>query len=294
MCLVALALGAHPRYPLVIAANRDEFHTRAAAPLAWWSPDATAQPILSGRDLDAGGTWMGLTAAGRLALLTNIRAPRTHDPVAPSRGQIVTDWLTGTDDVDRFWNRTVSRRHNGFNLIAADVSAGDWFCASSASLAPQPLLAGIYGLSNAALETAWPKVVALKARLGDALAQDHSVEALALALFDALADRTPAADSLLPETGVALDVERQLSSAFVDASARGYGTRCSTLLITERVGRHDRTHVLERSFDINRAAPSRLRRTLLEAWPPASGTCTATPPRALRPIVEAEFQAAVR
>ena len=130
MCLLALALGVHARFPIVVAANRDEFYARPTEPLGWWSPAADAPLVLSGRDLEAGGTWMGLTAAGRLAMLTNIRAPSQQDPDAESRGRIVTDWLTGSEDPETFWTHVESRRHNGFNLIAADASTGRWFWAA--------------------------------------------------------------------------------------------------------------------------------------------------------------------
>jgi uncharacterized protein with NRDE domain len=260
------------RFPIVVAANRDEFYARPTEPLGWWSPAAGAPPVLSGRDLEAGGTWMGLTAAGRLAMLTNIRAPSQHDPEAQSRGRIVTEWLTGSDDPDTFWAHVEARRHNGFNLIAADVAAGRWFWAANRGIAPVPLEQGIHGLSNAELDTPWRKVVDLKRRLRDALEKADSVDALARDLFDALGDRSLVADAALPDTGMPKEIERQLSSAFVDMPARGYGTRCSTLLITERRDGADRTHVLERTYSADRSARPRLRRTTLDAWPPAAGS----------------------
>jgi uncharacterized protein with NRDE domain len=268
MCLLALALDAHARFPLVVAANRDEYHARATEPLAWWSPGSDAPSVLSGRDLEAGGTWMGLTAAGRVAMLTNIRAPSQHDPDALSRGRIVTDWLTGTDDPETFWNRVAARRHNGFNLIAGDASTGRWFWAANRGIEPIALERGIHGLSNAELDTPWKKVVELKQRLQDALEADDSLDGLARRLFDALGDRSLAADAALPDTGMPKDIERMLSGAFVDMPARGYGTRSSTLLITERDDAGERTHVLERTYPADRSAPPRLRRTILEAWPP--------------------------
>ncbi|MEP7058699.1 MAG: NRDE family protein [Caldimonas sp.] len=288
MCLVALAIGAHPRFPLVIAANRDEYHARPTEPLAWWS-DGSGQPILSGRDLEAGGTWMGLTPNGRLALLTNIRAAGNNDPARPSRGRIVADWLVGRDSADDFWARIEPARHNGFNLIAADMSAGEFCWASNAhpSAAPQRLGVGIHGLSNAALDTPWPKVVALKARLGDALERAASIDDLATALFSALADRTRADDAALPPTGLPIEFERELSSAFVDMPARGYGTRCSTLLITERADGCDRTHLLELGFEADRSKPPRLRRTLLEGWP--RPVPDGPDPHRLQPVIDTGF-----
>ena len=287
MCLLALALGAHARFPIVVAANRDEFYARPTEPLGWWSPTAGAPLVLSGRDLEAGGTWMGLTATGRLAMLTNIRAPSQQDPDAESRGRIVTDWLTGSEDPETFWAHVESRRHNGFNLIAADASTGRWFWAANRGIAPVPLEQGIHGLSNAELDTPWRKVVDLKRRLRESLDAADSVDALARDLFDALGDRSLVADAALPDTGMPKEIERQLSSAFVDMPARGYGTRCSTLLITERSDTGDRTHVLERTYSADRSARPRLRRTTVDAWPPAAGSRQSTAQSTPSEVVDA-------
>src|SRR5437867_3846904 len=116
MCLVALALDESHRFPLVVAANRDEFFSRPAARLGWWSAAAGAPDILGGRDLGGGGTWLGLTAAGRLALLTNVRLADRLEPHAPSRGEIVPLWLRGDLATDRFWTRVALSGYNGFNL----------------------------------------------------------------------------------------------------------------------------------------------------------------------------------
>lgn len=283
MCLVALALDAHERYPLVVAANRDEYHARATEALRWWKPAGGGPDVLGGQDLVAGGTWMGLTAAGRLALLTNIRAPGAHDPSAPSRGRIVTDWLASSQPVDAFWARVAAQRHNGFNLVVADLAAPGWFWASSTTAGLHPIPRGVHAVSNAALDTPWPKTEQLKARLGDALREAASVGDLAQALFDALADRRPAADAELPVTGMPLDAERILSSAFVEWPERGYGTRCSTLVITERLVHSQRTHVFERSYGAPPARASSLHRTVLEAWPPQLKGCAPSPRAESRP-----------
>ena len=269
MCLVTLAIDQNRRFPLVIAANRDEFFKRPTARLAWWTPESGGPAILSGRDLEAGGTWMGLSAAGRMAMLTNIRAPSQHDPMAESRGRIVTDWLAVTDGPEGFWAHIEARRHNGFNLIGADASTGRWFWAANRGIAPIALEPGIHGLSNAELDTPWKKVVDLKRRLRDALDSADSVDALASDLFDALGDRSLVVDAALPDTGMPKEIERQLSSAFVDMPARGYGTRSSTVLITERCDAGNRTHVFERTYSAERDARPRLRRTTIDGWPPA-------------------------
>ena len=271
MCLAVMAVDFDRRFPLVVASNRDEFFDRPAAPLDWWQRGADEAPILSGRDLVSGGTWLGLSARGRLALLTNVRGAGPVDADAPSRGAIVPAWLAAREPADRFWMRCALSGHSGFNLLAADFSSGDCFWASNHSKHPVRLAKGVYGLSNASLDTPWPKVQALKARLRTALVATDSAgsaDALAQRLFDALADRALAPDATLPQTGVPLDWERRLSAAFIASPEQRYGTRCSTLVITERSASGPVTHLWERSFD---AAGSVLatRHSRLRAWPPA-------------------------
>jgi len=240
MCLAAFALNAHPRFPLVIAANRDEFFARAAAPMAWWGdrPD-----ILAGRDLSAGGTWFGLTRAGRLALLTNVREPGRQNPDAPSRGALVVDWLNSDDSAPDFAQQLASG-YNGFNLVTADVSRNTWHWLSNRAPAPVALGAGIHTLSNAALDTPWPKTVGLRAAMAEALAQAVDADDLAERLLAALADPSPAPDAALPDTGVGLARERLLSPRFIRMPDARYGTRCSTVLIREAGGA---TRIVERS-----------------------------------------------
>ena len=280
MCLVALAIDQDRRFPLVIAANRDEFFQRPAARLAWWTAHEGEPPILGGRDLVGGGTWMGMTGQGRIALLTNRRDPSRVDPAAPSRGDIVRHWLAAREPIDRFWMRTALSGYNGFNLIAADFSLGECFWASNFEAHPKRLERGLYGLSNAALDTPWPKVVALKARMREAMAESNGVDDLATRLFAALADRSAPDDAALPHTGIPLELERQLSTAFIRTPDHAYGTRCSTLLITERARRHLVTHVLERSFSAT-GGLALLRRSTIRHWPPrysaAGGSSTAEP-----------------
>jgi len=248
MCLAAFALDAHPRFPLVIAANRDEFFAREAAPMAWWR--AAGTELLAGRDLSAGGTWFGLTRAGRLALLTNVREPARHDPNAATRGRLVVDWLAGADDAAGFASR-LAAGYNGFNLVTADLGRGHWHWISNRGRTPCALGRGIHALSNATLDTPWPKTLALQAAMETALAEAHGSAALAEQLFAALADANPAPDADLPDTGIGLDRERQLSPCFVRLPdpARPdravYGTRCATVLVREADGR---TCIIERSI----------------------------------------------
>jgi len=231
MCLVALAVDENRRFPLVIAANRDEFFDRPAARLGWWTPDEGGPEILGGRDLSAGGTWLGLTAAGRLALVTNVRRIVEPDPEAPSRGGIVPAWLRAELRPDQFWMQTSLSGYMPFNLIAADFRRGDCFWASNEHAVPRRIERGIFGLSNAALDTPWPKVQIAKTRLETALSGLNDTAPL----LDLLRDDRPASDAQLPKTGVSLQWERLLSSAFVRAP--DYGTRCSTIIRIEREGR---------------------------------------------------------
>jgi uncharacterized protein with NRDE domain len=254
MCLVALAIGQHPRFPLVLASNRDEFFDRAALPLAWWQPGSGGPAILSGRDLSGGGSWLGLGENGRLALLTNVRAPGAIRPEAPSRGGIVLDWLGGEASAEAFASQHSARPYSGFNAMTADLRRGDWQWFSNRPEARRVIEPGVWGLSNAAFDTPWPKVARLKARLAVAMAAATDVEALADALFAALADREPAPADELPRTGIPPERELWLSSPFIHIPAaafgRAYGTRCSTLVIGERCGDRSVIRVIERSFDI--------------------------------------------
>ena len=267
MCLVALALDQNRRFPLVIATNRDELYSRPTARLAWWTPPKGGPAILGGRDLKAGGTWLGLTTAGRLGLVTNVRDPSRNDPSAPSRGGIVGNWLAEDEAPDRFWMRTALSGYNGFNLIAADFHRGECFWASNRAPYPLRLDRGVYGLSNSLLDVPWPKVVALKEALSDALEECDSVDSLSVALFAALANRRVADAADLPETGVPRDQEKALSAAFIRTPNGLYGTRCSTLVVAERLQRGLVTHVLERTYSATDGL-ALLRRSTLRNWPP--------------------------
>ncbi len=236
MCLAVLALDAHQDWPVVLAANRDEFHARPAAPAAWWP-----EGILAGRDLEAGGTWLGVTRDGRWALLTNVREPQRHDPAASSRGAIVPSLLAVPADPLAAIGRMLDdgARYNGFNAIAGAKDRAAW--GSNRGERIRPLAPGVHGLSNAALDTPWPKVVRTRDRVERwAASRSSSLDPL----WEALADRALAADAELPATGVSLEWERRLSAPFIVSP--GYGTRCSTLLL---VGSAGRIRFVERSFD---------------------------------------------
>lgn len=238
MCLILLAFRAHPRYHLVVAANRDEFFKRPTAQAAWWdeSPD-----LLAGRDLEAGGTWLGMTRNGRFAALTNFRDPPSHRSDAPSRGALVTGFLTGhAAPADYLASlQPEAQRYNGFNLLTADRGSLYGYCNRGGGV--QALAAGLHGISNGLLDEPWPKVTQGCAALGVALAgSEPTVEGL----FELLADRTQAPDETLPDTGIARDWERLLSARFI--AAPGYGTRCSTVVLW---GVDGQIRFMERSYD---------------------------------------------
>lgn len=237
MCLIAFAIDASPRWPLVIAANRDEFLNRPTGPLARWTTD-TGKEVISGRDLRAGGTWLGLNPGGRMAMLTNVREPH---PMAGerSRGELVMRWLEGGMDASQFMAQTDSALYGAFNLVLGDFQSSAWHWLTNQSDANgRPvegwqscaLKPGVYGLSNGALDTPWPKTRALKTALRQALDSD-SQEDLQAGLWSALQDRQRPGDEQLPRTGVPLALERALSSVFVEFPEHAYGTRSSTLLV---------------------------------------------------------------
>ncbi|MDQ6621662.1 MAG: NRDE family protein [Pseudomonadota bacterium] len=236
MCLAVLGLGTHPRFSLVIAANRDERYARPTEPAGWWP-----EGWLAGRDLEAGGTWLGIDRNGRWALLTNVREARAKPAGAPSRGGLVTGVLADARDPEHVLLELAqqSRAYSGFNLLAGRGERGAWL--SNREVAVRCLGPGTHGISNASLDTPWTKVVETR-RGFDAwcAAEETDPEAL----FAALASRDGAPEETLPETGISRARERLLSSPFVITPE--YGTRCSTVVLIERTGT---ARFEERSFD---------------------------------------------
>ena len=241
MCLVVIALDAHPLYQLVVAANRDEFHKREAV-AARWGEHPPFEGILAGRDVQAGGTWLGVRHDGRWALLTNVRdATQRFNPGAPSRGDLVPAILNERNGPPAALANVMrnGQAYNGFNLLAGTSGSAQW--ASNRSAESRELTAGLHGLSNALLDTPWPKLVRTRAAVA-AWASLSNVDVEPV--FAALADRTRVPDAALPATGVPLDWERLLSAPFIVSD--DYGTRCSTVLAIDR---HGGARFVERSFN---------------------------------------------
>lgn len=227
MCLILVAWRVHPDYPLVLAANRDEFRRRPTAAAHWW---ADRPQVLAGRDLEAGGTWLGITRAGQIAALTNYRDPTRVKANAPSRGGLVVQMLEADVSIEERLAqlRGVSARYAEFSLLCSDgVQLGVYESVPGAGRLLGP---GIYGLSNDLLDTPWPKVQRAKSQLAAALSALPDQAPLLELLRD---DRT-AADEHLPRTGVSLEWERLLSSAFIRGA--DYGTLSSTVLCVDAHG----------------------------------------------------------
>jgi uncharacterized protein with NRDE domain len=238
MCLLVFAWSAVPGTRLVLAGNRDEFHARPAAPMQWW----TAPRMLAGRDLQAGGTWLGAGEDGRFAVVTNFRAPTAPAAGAPSRGELIPAYFAGRERPLAFLQRLAEdgARYAGFSLLVGDAGELAWW-SNRADHGPARLEAGVYGLSNALLDTPWPKLTRTRARFAQLLAAGAPPLD---GLLDVMTDRAPAAAGDLPDTGVGAERERFLSPAFIVGAA--YGTRCTTALAIDEDGR---LHAAERSYD---------------------------------------------
>ena len=240
MCLIVFAWQVVPGMPLIAAANRDEFDARPAAPAQWWED---FPQVYAGRDLQGGGTWMGITAQGRFAALTNIRAPGERRGDVRSRGVVVADYLTGSMSPEAYLLQLQAQSvdFNGFNLLFGDREQLRWFSNRAADdiRNGQPIRAGIYGLSNAGFDSPWPKVVRTKAEFASLLCQCASEEAF----FEMLTDTRQATDCRLPKTGMPIELERALSAVCIDTP--GYGTRVSTIV---KLDATNQAVLLERSL----------------------------------------------
>ncbi|MCU0367268.1 MAG: NRDE family protein [Cyclobacteriaceae bacterium] len=240
MCLIFISINHHPTYKLIIAANRDEFYSRKTASAEFWNdyPD-----ILGGRDLEAAGTWMAMNKNGKISLVTNYRDPANINPKAPSRGQLVSDYLTNGAAPNDYLEQLAPKAalYNGYNLL---VGYPDelWYHSNYGNEI-QRLSSGVYGLSNHLLDTPWPKVTRGKEKFNEAISGDSIGPEN---LFQLLYDEQRASDQQLPDTGIGLERERALSSMFIKTS--GYGTRCSTVIT---ISQNNEVTFAERVYDLD-------------------------------------------
>ena len=230
MCLAVFAQAVLPEWPLIIIANRDELHARATQRAEPWR-DAPA--LLAGRDLQAGGTWLGMTSTGRVALLTNYRESGTRDAQAPSRGHLAEHYLRQEHSACEYLEalRQQNLAYNGFNLLVGDET-GLWYYSNRVTTGPCKVPQGVTGVSNATLDTPWPKLLRTKRRVAEHLHEAQRPDQDYL--FEIFQDTTRAADHELPDTGVGIDREKLLGSPFIHNER--YGTRCTTLIMQHRDG----------------------------------------------------------
>jgi uncharacterized protein with NRDE domain len=255
MCLVLFGFKTTPSFPIILAANRDEFYKRPTAPMDFWQEDPT---ILAGRDLECGGTWFGINTRGRFAALTNYRdlhKGKRIEQGAPSRGEIIVNFLKFNGSIKGFLEtlKPDSSAYNGFNLLLGDCSS--LYSFSNQNQKYSLVLPGIHGLSNYFLDTPWPKVTRGKIALEKAVDTDRLNPD---ALFDLLSDSSVPEDADLPDTGVGLEWERLLSPLFIKSPS--YGTRSSIFMgitpkgqikVTERTYFPDKpTPHKDRSFSL--------------------------------------------
>jgi len=238
MCVLFVANKVCPSYPLIIIANRDEFHQRPTAKLHQW-PDSN---ITAGRDLEAKGTWLGVDNTGKIAALTNIRNAQYIKTAAPTRGQLVTDYLTSTKDDQQFSEqlRQQGSQYSGFNLLYGQV--GQLYAFNNISGKVEVLNEGVHGLSNASLNAPWPKIEHGTAQLSKYLEQTDSPNPDELVSL--MQNNQVAPDHQLPKTGVELELERLLAPIFIVSEK--YGTRCTTILLFDN---NNKLTLVEYSYD---------------------------------------------
>lgn len=239
MCLLVFAWKIHSEHPLVFAGNRDELHVRPAAAAGFWEH---SPQVLGGRDLQVGGTWLGITTSGRFAVVTNYRAGLDPIKAPRSRGELTAEFLDSEIPADTFIHAVAKRanQYGAFSLIVGDRSAL-WYLSNRGAAEPRKVPPGIHGLSNHLLDTPWPKVTRSIARM-ESLLKTQTLTSDTL--FSLLAERTPAADAQLPDTGIGRVRERQVSPVFVVNP--DYGTRCSSVIFLHA---DDQAYFAERRFD---------------------------------------------
>lgn len=230
MCLILFAWKVRADMPLIVAANRDEWHQRPATAATWW-PGQT--DLLAGRDLQAGGAWLGVTRTGKFAAITNFRGPSPLVAHVTSRGHLVVDYLRGEKTPQQYLDQVTTRHGNyhGFNLLLGDAKHLLYYSSVDNKIEAVP--PGIHGLSNRALNTSWPKVAIGRFALGKAIEPEVPEGAIPERLLAILSNPSRAAEELLPDTGVGLEWEHKLSPALIISP--DYGTRCSTIFIARSI-----------------------------------------------------------
>ncbi len=238
MCLLLISYKTNPEYPFVAAANRDEFYHRPAEKAGFWKdyPD-----LLAGKDIEAGGTWLGLTKSGRFAAITNYRDMRTIKENAPTRGLLTLNFLISQVPASEYGKSLTAKadQYNGYNLIFSDNENLFYFSNKTKKLNKLP--SGVYGLSNHLLDTPWPKVVKSKEAFINEVSKDKISED---ALFKILSDEQQAPDAELPDTGLSRELERAISPVFIKSER--YGTRSSTIILVNSV---NKATFIEKSLD---------------------------------------------
>ncbi|QKS71152.1 NRDE family protein [Paenalkalicoccus suaedae] len=246
MCIVGVALNHHPEYPFILASNRDEFLHRPTKNAYWWDDG-----ILAGQDLDMLGTWLGMTKSGKLATLTNVRREEAQSSFPHSRGELVTSYLR---DERAFYARLNEKEHfAGFNLLYGDITSLQYV--SNHNELDSILTSGVHAMSNGNLDDKWPKMRALESKITDS--KSLKGDDLTGYLFHSLANAEPYEASSLPKTGVSDELERSLSSIYIDIE--GYGTRTSTVILVDRNNKctfierdHAAKNSVSHSFTLNR------------------------------------------
>ncbi len=240
MCLILFALNQHPQYKLIMAANRDEFFKRPTLDANFW---IEKHSILGGRDIQSGGTWLGINKNGRFIAITNFRDPNNEKNNARSRGELSNEFLSQNLDVSTFLSDVSKNKHhyNGFNLLLSDDCFDSMYHYSNISDQSSKIIDGIHGLSNHLLDTPWPKIQSGKNYLSSII-KSESIDMYEI--IEILKSNKKAPDNLLPETGISYDLEKKLSPVFI--SMKGYGTRCSTVVL---VNTNNELSFLEVSYD---------------------------------------------
>ena len=226
MCLVVVAWQQHPHYPLVVAGNRDEFHERPTAALDFWDdqPD-----IAGGRDLKARGTWLAVNRNGRFATVTNFRDAAIADNRLRSRGHLVTEFLRSTESAGDYLSGIDGDAYAGFNLLVADGNSFGWYSNRGGEAIILP--PGIYGLSNALLDSPWHKVTSRKAAMAGLISRE---QVTTLDLFDLLSDQSRAPEAEVEVGRLPFETAHAITAPFIVQP--DYGTRCSSAVLADKNG----------------------------------------------------------